>query len=66
MEIERENDGPTYDVFAKLLRGLSGSRLAKPGKFRTADGVGYALRCSYKAGIPCSHVQSQRLLSNIT
>ena len=49
MEIEREHDGPTYDVFARLLRGLSGTKLSKPGKFRTADGVGYALRCSYKA-----------------
>ena len=48
MEIERENEGPTYDVFARLLRGLAGARLSKPGKFRTADGVGYALRCSYK------------------
>ena len=38
-------------MFARVLRGLSNSKLAKPGKFRTVDGQGYALRCSYK--VPC-------------
>lgn len=46
-----EQEGPTYDVFARVLRGLSNSKLAKPGKFRTADGLGYALRCSYKVAL---------------
>lgn len=48
-ELTREQDGPTYDVFTRVLRGLSNSKLVKPGKFRTADTLGYALRCSYKA-----------------
>ena len=52
MELERDNEGPAYDIFARLLRGLAGTRLAKPGKFRTADGTGYALRCSYKVDPP--------------
>lgn len=47
-ELTREQDGPTYDVFTRVLRGLSNSKLVKPGKFRTADTLGYALRCSYK------------------
>ena len=47
-ELTKEQEGPKYDVFVRVLRGLSNSKLAKPGKFRTADGLGYALRCSYK------------------
>ena len=49
-ELTKEQEGPKYDVFVRVLRGLSNSKLAKPGKFRTADGLGYALRCSYKVG----------------
>ena len=41
-------------MFARVLRGLSNSKLAKPGKFRAADGMGYALRCSYKVGLDCA------------
>ncbi|KAK9813590.1 hypothetical protein WJX73_008969 [Symbiochloris irregularis] len=48
-ELTREQEGAKYDIFARVLRGLSNSKLAKPGKFRTADGQGYAVRCSYKA-----------------
>lgn len=57
-ELTREQEGPKYDVFVRVLRGLSNSKLAKPGKFRTADGMGYALRCSYKVGVS----PSRRLL----
>ena len=61
MELERDNEGPAYDIFARLLRGLAGTRLAKPGKFRTADGTGYALRCSYKVGPRCNRPHSRML-----
>ena len=39
--------GPAYDVFAKVLRGLSGARLTRPGQFRSSDDSA-AVRCSYK------------------
>ena len=51
-ELTMDQEGPTYDVFARVLRGLSNGKLAKPGKFRTSDGLGYALRCSYKVCLP--------------
>ena len=35
-------------MFAKVLRGLSGTKLTKPGTFRNAEGTGHAVRCSYK------------------
>ncbi|KAI3435903.1 hypothetical protein D9Q98_001961 [Chlorella vulgaris] len=41
--------GPAHEVFAKVLRGLSGTKLTKPGTFRDAEGTGHAVRCSYKA-----------------
>ena len=31
-----------------MLRGLSGTKLTKPGTFRDAEGTGHAVRCSYK------------------
>jgi len=52
-KLQRDLDGPAYDVFAKALRGLAAAKLTKPGSFRTADGSGYAIRCSYK--VSCSH-----------
>ncbi|KAK9811520.1 hypothetical protein WJX72_005220 [[Myrmecia] bisecta] len=48
-KLQKSMDGPSFDVFARTLRGLSSAKLTKPGAFRTADGVGYALRCSFKA-----------------
>ena len=42
--------GPAHEVFAKVLRGLSGTKLTKPGTFRDAEGTGHAVRCSYKVG----------------
>lgn len=41
--------GPEYEVFAKILRGLSGAKLTKPGSFHNAANDGVAVRCSYKA-----------------
>ena len=38
-------------MFAKVLRGLSGTKLTKPGTFRNAEGTGHAVRCSYKVGV---------------
>ena len=39
--------GPAFDVFAKVLRGLSGARLTRPGQFKSSDDSS-AVRCSYK------------------
>ncbi len=41
--------GPVHEVFAKLLRGLSGARITRPGHFKNAAGDGVSVRCSYKA-----------------
>eukprot|EP00891_Asterochloris_glomerata_P007691 jgi/Astpho2/7691/Aster-02572 len=48
-KLQTSMSGPAYDVFAKALRGLGAAKLTKPGNFRTADGHGLAVRCSYKA-----------------
>ena len=40
--------GPSPDVFAKTLRGLSGAKLTRTGAFRDATSEGHAVRCSYK------------------
>lgn len=34
-----------------MLRGLSGKKLTKPGSFRSADGNGSAVKCSYKVRV---------------
>lgn len=47
--LARSFRGPAFEVFAKVLRGLSGAKLTKPGTFRDAEGTGFAVRCSYKA-----------------
>lgn len=49
-KLQTSMSGPAYDVFAKALRGLGAAKLTKPGNFRTADGHGLAVRCSYKVG----------------
>ena len=49
--LERSYSGLAYEVFSKLLRGLSGTKLIEAGRegsFRSTDG-GCAVRCSYKA-----------------
>jgi structure-specific recognition protein 1 len=48
-DLVKKLTGSTAEVFAKVLRGLSGSRLSKPGSFKDAEGTGQAIRCSYKA-----------------
>ncbi|GIL44113.1 hypothetical protein Vafri_1648 [Volvox africanus] len=48
-KLSTEMSGPVHEVFAKLLRGLSGARITKPGHFRNAAGDGFSVRCSYKA-----------------
>lgn len=48
--LARRFHGPAYEVFAKVLRGLSGTKLTKPGTFRDAEGHGHAVRCSFKVG----------------
>ncbi|PSC71373.1 FACT complex subunit SSRP1 [Micractinium conductrix] len=47
--LQRKFSGPAHEVFAKVLRGLSGTKLTKPGTFRDAEGTGHAVRCSFKA-----------------
>jgi hypothetical protein len=47
-KLSTEMSGPVHEVFAKLLRGLSGARVTKPGHFRNGTG-GFSVRCSYKA-----------------
>jgi structure-specific recognition protein 1 len=43
--------GPIYDVFARTLSGLSGSKIsrANTGVYSNAAGDGVGIRCSYKA-----------------
>jgi structure-specific recognition protein 1 len=48
-KLARAMAGPAPDVFARVLRGLSGAKLTRPGAFRDAAGDGPAVRCSYKA-----------------
>ncbi|KAK9825879.1 hypothetical protein WJX81_000254 [Elliptochloris bilobata] len=50
-KLQRELEGPAFEVFARVLRGLAATKLTKPGTFRCmdGDGEGHALRCSYKA-----------------
>lgn len=47
-KLQQSLSGAAVDVFSKTLRGLAATKLTKPSAFRTADGVGYAVRCSYK------------------
>ena len=46
-KLAAELSGPSGEVFAKALRGLSGARLTRPGQFCSADDAP-AVRCSYK------------------
>ena len=47
-KLQQSLSGSAVEVFSKTLRGLAATKLTKPSAFRTADGVGYAVRCSYK------------------
>ena len=47
-KLQRHVRGPAHEVFAKVLRGLSGTKLTKPGSFINAEGSGHAVRCSFK------------------
>lgn len=48
-KLTQEVTGPQWEVFARILRGLSGAKLTKPGAFKNAANDGVAVRCSYKA-----------------
>ena len=61
-KLTAELSGPSGEVFAKALRGLSGARLTRPGQFRSADDTP-AVRCSYKVRPPCSAACEHVLLS---
>ncbi len=52
-KLQQSLSGSAVDVFSKTLRGLAATKLTKPSVFRTADGAGYAVRCSYKVTHPC-------------
>ena len=53
-KLQQTLSGSAVDVFSKTLRGLAATKLTKPSAFRTADGVGYAVRCSYKVRQICA------------
>ncbi|MCO5551234.1 hypothetical protein L7F22_004733 [Adiantum nelumboides] len=46
--LEASYKGLAFEVFAQILRGLSGSKVTRPGKFRSSQD-GYAVRASLKA-----------------
>uniref|UniRef100_A0ACD5VEG5 Uncharacterized protein n=1 Tax=Avena sativa TaxID=4498 RepID=A0ACD5VEG5_AVESA len=46
--LEESYQGLVHEVFVKALRGLSGSKVTRPGSFRSAQG-GYAVKSSLKA-----------------
>ncbi|ERN03798.1 FACT complex subunit SSRP1 [Amborella trichopoda] len=46
--LEASYKGLLYDVFTAILRGLSGAKLTRPGKFRSCQD-GYAVKSSLKA-----------------
>eukprot|EP00850_Spirogloea_muscicola_P015482 SM000119S25625 [mRNA] locus=s119:621:4431:+ [translate_table: standard] len=46
--LEASYKGLSYEVFSTILRGLSGAKVTRPGKYRSAAD-GYALRTSLKA-----------------
>lgn len=50
-ELTQKQEACKYDGIAHVLQGLSNSKLARPGKFHTADGLGCAVRCSCKVGL---------------
>ena len=50
-KLQQSLSGSAVDVFSKTLRGLAATKLTKPSAFRTADGAGYAVRCSYKVSV---------------
>jgi len=47
-KLEAKMGGLSVDVFARILRGLSGAKVTKPGQFRSTTEQ-HAVRCSYKA-----------------
>ncbi|XP_042509917.1 FACT complex subunit SSRP1 [Macadamia integrifolia] len=47
-KLEPSYKGLIHDVFTTILRGLSGAKITKPGKFRSCQG-GYAVKSSLKA-----------------
>lgn len=46
--LEASYKGLAFEVFAQILRGLSGAKVTRPGKFRSSQD-GYAVRASLKA-----------------
>jgi len=48
-KLTKEMSGTAPEVFARVLRGISGAKLTRPGAFKDAEGEGQAVRCSYKA-----------------
>ncbi|KAH6774499.1 high mobility group [Perilla frutescens var. hirtella] len=47
-KIDPEHKGLIHEVFITILRGLSGAKVTKPGKFRSSQD-GYAVKSSLKA-----------------
>eukprot|EP00198_Chlamydomonas_reinhardtii_P000242 XP_001689577.1 high mobility group protein [Chlamydomonas reinhardtii] len=45
-KLSADMTGPVWEVFAKLLRGLSGARITRPGHFKNAAGDGVNIQRS--------------------
>ena len=48
-KLERSFQGPSSDVFAKVVRGLAGVKISRPQKYKNNSGEGHCVRCSYKS-----------------
>jgi hypothetical protein len=49
-KLDKAMSGRTFEVFARIIRGLSGAKLTRPGNFENAAKEGSAVRCTYKVG----------------
>lgn len=48
MQLDSLSQDLSHDVFTQILKGLSGAKVTRPGKFRSSQD-GYAVRASLKA-----------------
>ena len=49
VKLERSFQGPTFDVFSKVVRGLAGVKISRPHKYKNSSADGHCVRCSYKS-----------------
>jgi len=48
-KLQMSYTGQTWDVFVRVLRGLAGAKITRPGQFRNHTGDAHAVRTSLKA-----------------